>query len=456
MFEHNKKQELTSRQKQILSLLRKGLTNIEICKTLGISANTVKVHLANIYKTLEVTNRTEAASSDIYTERRTDDIKKDLNIIFFRPDNISAYSKANGLYHSVVESLQQYRIFRIMETAENQVEPAFSIDISVAKDADEILYISIRLGSSHDIIWENTVQSNTDNLLLLARKTAMLLFRNLILATAKMEYTPKSPVPYWWYAVSLCDVRLESRGIESFEFCKHMLSPLATEKVYSEQAVYMLSRAHYIAIMENWGNAQTHTKLLGEFARKTMYNAPYSIYSKMIMGLYNIVTGHKKEGSSYLQQVIEENPQSITARTLLIQIYMVTNQTEKALELIEESEQIVPETAVQASIYHARAFILLMQGRYDECINLARQILIYNPRAMSARLFTIFCYNKQGKTADSETQIKALYEEHPNFGKPYIDQLLKGLNPQMKTFFMDSLKNVFPKDAKTHQTSTSL
>lgn len=75
---------------------------------------------------------------------------------------------------------------------------------------------------------------------------------------------------------------------------------------------------------------------------------------------------------------------------------------------------------------------------------------------MSARLFTIFCYNKQGKTADSETQIKALYEEHPNFGKPYIDQLLKGLNPQMKTFFMDSLKNVFPKDAKTHQTSTSL
>ena len=114
MFEHNKKQELTSRQKQILSLLRKGLTNIEICKTLGISANTVKVHLANIYKTLEVTNRTEAVSSEIDTERRTDDIKKDLNIIFFRPDNISAYSKANGLYHSVVESLQQYRIFRIM------------------------------------------------------------------------------------------------------------------------------------------------------------------------------------------------------------------------------------------------------------------------------------------------------------------------------------------------------
>ena len=443
MFEQNKKQELTSRQKEILSLLRKGLTNNEICKTLGISANTVKVHLANIYKALEVTNRTEAVTTEIFTERRTDDIKKDLNIIFFRPDDISAYPKANGLYHSVVEALQQYRIFRIMDTAENEVEPAFSIDISAAKDADEILYISIRLGSSHEIIWAHTVQINSDNLLILARKTAMLLFRNLILATAKMEYTPKSPVPYWWYAVSLCDVKLETRGMESFEFCQKTLLPLATDTVYSEQAIYMLSMAHYIATMENWGDPQFHTKALGEFARKTMYNAPYSIYSKMIMGFYNIATGHKKEGSTYLQQVIDENPQSITARTLLIQIYMVTNQSEKALELIDESEQLVPETAVQASIYHARAFIMLMQGKYDECIDLGKQILIYNPKAMSARLFTIFCYNKQGKTAESEAQIKALYEEHPNFGMQYIDQLLKGLHPQMKKFFLNSLQNVF-------------
>ena len=49
MFEQNHQQELTARQKEILSLLRKGLTNNEICKTLNISANTVKAHLANIY-----------------------------------------------------------------------------------------------------------------------------------------------------------------------------------------------------------------------------------------------------------------------------------------------------------------------------------------------------------------------------------------------------------------------
>ena len=73
MFEQNTRQELTSRQKEILSLLRKGLTNTEICKTLGISANTVKVHLANIYKILEVTNRTEAVSTQNESAIKFDD-----------------------------------------------------------------------------------------------------------------------------------------------------------------------------------------------------------------------------------------------------------------------------------------------------------------------------------------------------------------------------------------------
>ena len=62
MLEENTCYELTQRQKEVLALLRKGLTNQEICKALNISPNTVKVHLANIYKILEVTNRTEAVS----------------------------------------------------------------------------------------------------------------------------------------------------------------------------------------------------------------------------------------------------------------------------------------------------------------------------------------------------------------------------------------------------------
>lgn len=55
-------ERLTPRQREIMELVAKGLTNPEICSVLSISAGTVKTHLAAIFRTLEVTNRTEAAT----------------------------------------------------------------------------------------------------------------------------------------------------------------------------------------------------------------------------------------------------------------------------------------------------------------------------------------------------------------------------------------------------------
>jgi len=53
--------DLTSRERAVFDLIRKGLTNIEVAQQLGISASTVKAHTANIFKKLNVSNRTEAA-----------------------------------------------------------------------------------------------------------------------------------------------------------------------------------------------------------------------------------------------------------------------------------------------------------------------------------------------------------------------------------------------------------
>ncbi len=50
---------LTQRERQILSLVCRGLTNVEISKSLGIRPATAKTHLQNIYRKLSVHNRTE-------------------------------------------------------------------------------------------------------------------------------------------------------------------------------------------------------------------------------------------------------------------------------------------------------------------------------------------------------------------------------------------------------------
>jgi DNA-binding NarL/FixJ family response regulator len=56
----NEIQSLTNREKEILSLVAKGLSNKEISEKLYVSELTVKTHLKNIFKKLNVSSRTQA------------------------------------------------------------------------------------------------------------------------------------------------------------------------------------------------------------------------------------------------------------------------------------------------------------------------------------------------------------------------------------------------------------
>jgi DNA-binding NarL/FixJ family response regulator len=52
---------LTSRELEVLQLVASGATNGEIARKLWVTEQTVKFHLSNVYRKLEVANRTEAS-----------------------------------------------------------------------------------------------------------------------------------------------------------------------------------------------------------------------------------------------------------------------------------------------------------------------------------------------------------------------------------------------------------
>jgi DNA-binding NarL/FixJ family response regulator len=57
---------LTGRELEVLQMLARGLTNKEIGRVLDISGNTVRNHVNNIIEKLEVSDRTEAATTAIH------------------------------------------------------------------------------------------------------------------------------------------------------------------------------------------------------------------------------------------------------------------------------------------------------------------------------------------------------------------------------------------------------
>ena len=61
-----KKNKITDREKEVLMLTIKGLSNSEIAEELTISVHTVKAHLESIYRKLNVHNKVQASVSAVY------------------------------------------------------------------------------------------------------------------------------------------------------------------------------------------------------------------------------------------------------------------------------------------------------------------------------------------------------------------------------------------------------
>jgi DNA-binding NarL/FixJ family response regulator len=53
--------DMTDREREVLALLRSGLSNKQMARKLGISEKTVKAHLTRVFDAIGVTDRTQAA-----------------------------------------------------------------------------------------------------------------------------------------------------------------------------------------------------------------------------------------------------------------------------------------------------------------------------------------------------------------------------------------------------------
>ena len=400
---------LTSRQKEILSLLRKGLTNSEICKTLSISANTVKVHLANIYKILEVTNRTEAVSTDISEKADEPTEDNDIYIVITGNDGLRETSMAKGLSLSIVEALHHYHLFRIGE-----------------------------------ILWSATQRiGEKDDLQLLGSRIAIQLFNHIAVSAARTYRNDRQSAPQWWYLSCFANIKMQSTCKEAFDEIVPVLEALCTKENHHVYAANSLVLAYYTAINESWANAEEYAAKIGKVACSEMRNNPSSIYSQFMMAVYNIVIGNKSEAIAYFK-ILGANPQDLRARSMLAQIYLLTGKEDKALHMFNENERYLPESAGMAPQSTAKAFIYYLQEKYTESEEVATQVVLFHPETPLARLIIIACKNRKGDFEESNKHIQRFFKYHPHFKKSDLEHLLSGIAPSKVDVLLSSISNVFP------------
>lgn len=438
MLERTKKQELTNRQLEVLSLLRKGLTNGEICRILNISENTVKIHLANIYRILEVSNRTEAAAAE-FSQACKD--SSDVCVYFAHDDeDIKRSPLAHKLFLSIVDALRSYRLFQIKfcQLSEKELleQGTYQIRISATQDEQQSLFISLYQGDNSALIWSVLQKiENAEQIQLFTYQITIQLYRQMMLSATNIYSRNPNAQPYWWYATSYATIKMENRSQEEFSACEKELQSLLDSKGNKDYIYFVLACTYYTAIAEHWGDSDLFAKKIEEIACSTMRETPSSTNSMYCMALHNILIGNKNEAAVYLEGILINNPLCVKSRRLLAQIYMLVGREDDALFQLNEYQRFVPNSIEQAFQFVAKAFIYFLQGKMDHCEEVSKQVLMFHPESPFARLFLIICLGLKGMTDERLEQIKLFYKYHPNFTKKDIDRFIEGISPSKKEIF---------------------
>ena len=441
------KQKFTARQKQILSLVRKGLTNVEICRALNISANTVKVHLAKIYKIMNVSNRTEAASLGLLEESNTVKQVPEIKVLVVKRENFDN-SQMNMLSFLLTQNLHRYQLFQIQCASRESRDGknTYQIILTGTQEPKPSLYLSLYNGNMTQIIWvySQKVDEHSD-IEFLSNQIVMQLYRQMLVAAAQSYEKREKNEPSWWFVSAYVNYKLNCRNRESWAQCECELLALLQKGTANLFSKFTLVRLYYMAITEAWVDAQDYIGKIQHLACSSMHDEPYSDYSRLMMALYNILSGNKKDAIAYLLQVTEANPENVWATTLLSQMYLLLGEESKALELVKEYERYFPGLENDPNQIIPTSFIYFLSKNYDECEKFAMRAAYIREESFYPLLFVIVCRSLKGDWQSVETHKKLLFEYHPDFKIADCTKLLNGVNPERRQEIEAMIEYAFQK-----------
>ena len=429
---------LTNRQTEILELLKKGLTNQDICRLLGISPNTVKVHLAKIYKILEVSNRTEAACyGDVVPVG--DDYAQ---IIFRFNPAVASDAKAKWCVASIAQGLQKFELLQII------VENGFSdtdanhfwltTELSSPGVQPKRMFLSLHHKLSKEVLWAEPIDlsEGLDETVQLQRLVVKLATQ---VEKHGAELYQKASLlnSGWWYASMYGKKAISVRTISAWQE-----SVKITEMAHNNQPekilpIYSLALNWYKALLERWVPPQVAIEKIEKYSSYCMRYAPDSQYSLLTMSMTSVVHDDNATVIKYLTKSLSINPLNISVLQMLAQIYTLDNQEAKGFEVLAKMKKVAPEIIESPNNMVAEALLLFLTNQFEACVRHCEEILFVMPEYLVPRLLLISALGWLGDKVKSDLHIIQLHKYHPNFKQQDLASVLGGVHPSKRHLLLE-------------------
>lgn len=427
---------LSTRQREVLELLAKGLTNEDIGSVLGIGAATVKTHVSAILKTLEVDNRTEAAGLVNLADDALDDefgARPAVAVLRFQADGWPTEEGelfARGLVDDLISLLCQWRWFPVIaRTSSLSVDATGDVAaIGRALAARYILRGTVRRSGDRlrlttfledaergACIWSERFDVAVGGLFEaqdeLARQIVGVVYPSLISAEIWRARRSKARTLSAWTLTHQGIWRVERRSPEDNLRAHELLDrALAVDDTFLP-AVYAKGLAEFYSGLNLWSpDIARNLRELQRYAEVAVGSFPEAPYGHMLRARTAMVIGDMSGAIAHVEVATAIIPSLAEGHALLGQLLATSGRQSEGLARMRRAHRLNPRASV-AGI----AIALFADGRWQEALDVVEPVLLERPHYLFARMIAAGCRVLLGDLDGARMHAEELRRDHPDF-----------------------------------------
>lgn len=464
---------LTARQLEVLELVGKGLTNPEICRVLGISRGTVKIHLAAIYRALDVTNRTEAAVAHAQLAPALEMAERSSEAPAARPQRAIAVLPfdvfggdesdadfADGLVEELVTRLSRFAWFAVIARQSSFQYPRRGNDLvrvgrelgagylveGSVRRADGRVRVTAQLieatAAAH--VWAETydfafadVFSVQDEI---ARGIAAALHPELMQAARGSARNDPHPDPDAWLVAMRGHAHLETRDRE-----ENQRAIAAFERALALDpgcllAAFGAAMAHYHALFLQWAtDPPASVAAVRENAARCARIAPDDPYSLCAQGIAALLQGEIDRAIAKMRAAVERNPSYARGFSFLGQLVAMRGDPDEGIRWMEEAIRLSPRDPMLFSMIGSIGIAHFVGGRLEQAYERLHRSLELRDREPVLWAVLVATTALLGRKKESRLALGELRRVSPGFSlsafervaspaqRAYLERLARGL-----------------------------
>ncbi len=438
--------DLTPRQVEILNLIGRGLSNRDISGVLGISVNTVKVHVSALMKALDVTNRTEAVF--IYQQLKEDSESRtgqQLELasragrpaIAVMPFEFAGSGPFEHLPRALAEELIRrigaWKWFPVLDFGASAkcagteldfraIQAALGAEYCVAGRIHQVgdtLRVSASLvhAATTARIWSDQLDGRTTDLFAFIDAAARQIVGQMApeLLRRDSEYSAPRSFPAWNEASrAMWHIYIGARDHSA-------LAAQAWQRAIDLDpnlvfAWYAKAAGLYQRVLEQWSEDPQRDMLdFVKAAERCVALDLADSAAQEICGFARLVTGRLDDAIVHLQRAVALNPSNAQAYSELGQALTFSGRPEEGIAALEEALAINPQGDSAWSALSGIGFAHFLLDDVDAAIDSTRRGVALNPGLVVPRVFLAGYLAAAGREAEAAEIRETVLREDPAF-----------------------------------------